>query len=119
MSVPKTFSLSQANALLPKLKSMINTANQEITTKAEALANAYAVYEKSEQEMNLVTASKSSKVESANDNNYSELRQCRLKFQDTIESLSLAKKTYMQALNFWYDEITDTGVIKRYKIRTT
>ncbi len=94
---------------------MLGTANQELTIKAEALANAYAVYEKSEQEMTMVTAGKVSKTEALNENadDYSKLRECRLNFQDTIESLSQAKKNYIQALNFWFEEITDTGVILR------
>jgi hypothetical protein len=107
MSIQRTFSFPEASALLPKLKTMLKTANQELTAKADVLANAYVYYEKCEQEMNNIDTS------SNPDNNFADLRQCRLSFQAAIESLSQAKQDYLKTLNFWFDEISDTGVILR------
>jgi len=113
MSAQRTFSLSQANALLPELKTMLKTANQELTVKAEVLANAYVYYEKCEEEMSTTKPAHSSKADAGNKSGFSDLRQCRLNFQAAIESLSQAKQDYLHTINFWFDEITDTGVILR------
>jgi len=115
MSAQQTFSFAQASALLPKLKTMLKAANQELMAKAEILANAYVYYEKCEQEMNKVKPGQSSRT-NANDgvsDSFADLRQCRLNFQAAIESLSQAKQDYVQAINLWFDEISDTGVILR------
>jgi len=115
MPAQKTFSLAQANALLPELKTMLLQANQEITKHAEILANAYAVHESCEQAMSTVKAVKVTNSESSQnqDDNLAELRKCRLNFQSSIESLSQAKQNYIQTLNFCLEEISQTGVILR------
>src|SRR5271156_6842513 len=111
MPAAKIFTLAEANALLPQLKTMLSSANQDLTEKAETLANAYAINENCEQEMSKVKVVKASK--SDNENSLSALRECRLQFQASIESLEQAKKSYIQALNFWLEEISQTGVILR------
>jgi hypothetical protein len=113
--MPKTFTLAQANALLPELKTMLATANQEITKNAEILANAYAVHENCEQAMSKIKAIKVTSGDSSKnkDDNLAELRDCRLNFQSSIEALSQAKQNYIQTLNFWLEEISQTGVILR------
>ncbi len=115
MSAHKTFTLAQANALIPELKTMLAEANQEITKNAEILANAYAVHESCEQAMSKVKPIKVTGSSSSEDkdDNLAELRNCRLNFQSSIESLSQAKQNYIQTLNFWLDEISQTGVILR------
>jgi hypothetical protein len=115
MSTQRTFNFPEAKALLPKLKTMLKIANQELAAKAEILANAYVYYEKCEQEMNKVKPALSSRPDmgTERDDGFADLRQCRLNFQAAIESLSQAKQEYVQTINFWFDEITDTGVILR------
>jgi hypothetical protein len=111
MPLAKIFTLAEANALVPELKTMLATANQELTEKAETLANAYATHEGCEKEMSKVKVVKASKND--NENSLSTLRECRLNFQASIESLEQAKKSYIQTLNFWLEEILQTGVILR------
>ncbi len=104
MSVQRIFSLEEANALLPKIRMMLVKANEELAARGKTLTHAHAVYEKCEQEMNLIKPLS---------DGFLDLRQCRLNFQLAIESLTEAKQNYLQAINFWFEEITDTGVILR------
>ncbi len=115
MSIQRTFSFSEASALLPTLKTMLKAANQELALQTDMLASAYAYYENCEKEMNDIKPTRSSQitVDSPPENNFAQLRQCRLNFQAAIESLSQAKQDYIKTLNFWFDEISDTGVILR------
>ncbi len=111
MPVSKIFTLAEANALLPQLKAMLSSANQELTEKAETLANAYAQNEDCEKEMSKVKVVGANKNDS--ESSLATLRECRVNFQASIESLEQAKKSYINALNGWLDEISQTGVILR------
>lgn len=114
MAAQRTFSLAEAHALIPTLKTMLAAANQDLRSKAEALASAYVAYEKAEKEMNKSMPNRTATRDTATDTtDFSVLRQSRLTFQSAIETLAQAKQNYMQALNFWFDEITDNGVILR------
>jgi len=115
MTQAQTFTLIEANALIPKLKTMLATANQELTENAEILANAYAAHEKCEQEMSKIKAVKVTSGESSDTDSdgLAALRQCRLNFQSSIEALSQAKENYIRVLNYWLEEISETGVILR------
>ena len=90
MPAAKIFTLAEANALLPELKTMLSSANQELTEKAETLANAYAMHENCEHEMSKVKVVKTSK--SGAETNLSLLRNVRLNFQESIEALEQAEK---------------------------
>ncbi len=115
MPAHKTFTLAQANALLPKLKALLLEANKEITKNAETLADAYAVHDRCEEAMGKIKPVKViSNNNSANEHDHiNKLRDCRLNFQSSIESLSQAKQNYLETLNYWLEEITQTGVILR------
>lgn len=108
MTVIKTFTLAQANDLLPELKSMLSAANQDLSDKSEVLAHAYALHENCEDNMSKVKA-----IKTDGEEEFSALRECRLNFQISIESLTQAKEDYVQALNFWLEEIAQTGVVLR------
>jgi hypothetical protein len=111
MTDVKIFTLAEANILLPKLKTMLLSANRELTAKAESLAEAHVINEKCEKEMSKVKTVKGNGDQ--NDSDLSHLRECRAKFQESIISLAQAKEEYIDTLNFWLEEITETGVILR------
>ncbi len=117
MSTKKpTFTLAQANELLPKLKRMLLAANKELDQKANILADAYAQHERCEQEMDKVKAVKTpGQIDQSSENipNFDRLRKCRLNFQTSIEGLYQAKQSYLETLNYWLEEISQTGVILR------
>jgi hypothetical protein len=108
MSATKIFTLAEANALLPELRKMLSNANRDIIDKAETIAHAFAMQDSCEQEMSKVKVSRNN-----SESSISTLRECRLNFQASIESLEQAKKSYIQTLNFWLDEISQKGAIVR------
>lgn len=107
----KIFTLAEANELLPKLKTMLFNANRELTEKAESLAEAHVINEKCEKEMSKVKTVKATGNQI--DSDLSNLRECRSQFQESITALAQAKEEYIDTLNFWLEEISQTGVILR------
>lgn len=111
MTAIKTFTLSEANELIPKLKTLLLAANREIDVKAEAFSNAHFSNQDIEKEMDRIRAIE---IENTEDESaLAELRNCRLKFQESIEELVIAKEEYVDTLNYWLEEISETGVILR------
>jgi len=107
----KTFTLAEANELLPALKVILLSANKDLSEKAETLANADIAHENCERAMSKVKVVKGSNED--NNSGLSELRECRLNFQASIACLTQAKETYIDTLNFWLEEVSQTGVILR------
>jgi hypothetical protein len=89
MSRVKTFTLSEAQALVPELRQSIERANVELEKIAGAIEVASRRYETVEK----VLASSNT--------------------DSTVEALSQLQNRYLDRFNFWVDRITATGVVLR------
>jgi hypothetical protein len=103
MQSQKTFNIEEARALLPQLRDMLQSANDELLELSEVVADANAIYEQCEQQLEQFDVAE----------HLPELRAARAQFQSAIETLSKAQHSYVSRLNHWIDTITDTGVVLR------
>jgi hypothetical protein len=99
----KVFSLEEARALVPMLREYLNQANEELADKLELVTAANQCYEQIEKEMD----------ELGETGEIEQLRAVRARFQDAIQTLSQTQNAYVSRLNYWVDQITETGVILR------
>jgi len=111
MVIQRTFSLEEAQKMLPQLRAMLLLANDELAEHERTLASTSKNYERSSQAM---AAVKPVRPDVAG---VSELRAQRTKFEHAIEDFSLAQQQYIDCLNDWIERISAQGVILR-DIRT-
>lgn len=103
MQSHETFNIDEARALLPELRHMLKSANDELLELSLVVADAAAKYEQCEQQLEDLDVAE----------HLPELRAARAEFQVMIETLSKAQHAYVSRLNFWIDAITEKGVILR------
>lgn len=103
MQSQKTFNIDEARALLPELRHMLQSANDELLELSHVVADANAKYEQCERKLE----------DSDVAEHLPELRAARAEFQCAIEVLSKAQHAYVSRLNHWIDAITGTGVVLR------
>ncbi|PWT96671.1 MAG: hypothetical protein C5B53_09185 [Candidatus Melainabacteria bacterium] len=107
MVIQRTFSLEEAQSMLPRLRAMLLLANDELKEYERNLASTSKNYERSSQAMAAVQPLKSDV------SGVSQLRAERTRFEHAIEDFSLAQQQYIDCLNDWIERISDQGVILR------
>jgi hypothetical protein len=107
MSNSSTFSLSQAQALLPRLREQLSKANDELDSISIKIAAASQECEEAEIALMAV---KTKNVEVAD---LTALRDARQRYESSIDSLTSAKREYLECFERWMVEITECGVILR------
>jgi len=107
MQNPGTFSLKQAQAMLPRLREQLSKANDELDSISIKIAAASQECEAAEQALVVVKATSGDVAE------LSALREARQRYEGSIDRLTTAKKEYLECFERWMIEITDSGVILR------
>jgi hypothetical protein len=107
MVIQHTFSLEEAQKIVPQLRAMLKLANDELAEHERNLASTSTTYEQSSQAMAAI------KPIEPDVSGVSELRAQRIKFEHAIEDFSLAQQQYIDCLNDWIERISAQGVILR------
>ncbi|MBX9951384.1 MAG: DUF2203 domain-containing protein [Candidatus Obscuribacterales bacterium] len=107
MSTSATFSLSQAQALLPRLKEQLSQANDELDSISIKIAAASQECEEAEEALMAVKTNAGDVVE------LTALRDARQRYESSIDALTSAKREYLECFERWMIEITECGVILR------
>jgi len=107
MQQPDIFSLSQARAMLPRLKELLSKANDELDSISIKIIAASEQCEAAENELAAVKTSTGEVAE------LSHLREARKRYEESIDALTTSKKEYLECFERWMIEITDCGVILR------
>jgi hypothetical protein len=107
MVMHRTFSLEEAQTMLPQLRAMLMLAKDELAEHERKLASTSKNYERSTQAMASVRPLR------PDVGGVSELRAQRTKFEHAIEDFSLAQQEYIDCLNDWIERISAQGVILR------
>jgi hypothetical protein len=108
MDTQRTFSLREAQRMLPELRALLLSAKDQLDELASKVETANKIYEQCSQDLDSLKPTKS-KVK--------ELRAQRARFQQAIDDLSLAQQQYIDCLSTWIERISAEGVILR-DIRT-
>jgi hypothetical protein len=107
----KTFSLAEAQNLLPQLKAMLHLAKDELAEHGRNVESAAKDYDRTGKVLAAL------KPASREVSDVSELRAHRADYQKSIERLSQAQQHYVDCLETWIERISSQGVILR-DIRT-
>lgn len=107
MNQPGTFSLTQARAMLPRLRELLSKANDELDSISIKVIAASQECEAAEEDLASVKTSSGAVAELA------QLREARKRYEESIAALTTAKKEYLECFERWMIEITDEGVILR------
>lgn len=124
---PKFFTLEEAQKVLPTIRELIVTANAELERLADDLLEANERCHRLERKL---TASKIMNVSRNNTNELSASRQgkrtasinkevelgdeeAEMRFEAAADELATLKNNYDKRLNYWFDKITEQGVILR------
>ncbi len=107
MSETATFSLDQAQALLPQLRKQLSQANDELDSISIRIAAASEECEAAEEALVAV------KTTSGDVADLAPLREARARYESSIDQLTSAKREYLECFERWMIEITDCGVILR------
>ncbi len=107
MSNSASFSLKEAQALLPRLKELLSKANDELDQISITITSASQECELAEEALMNV------KTNTGDVADLSHLREARHRYEATIDQLTSAKKAYLECFERWMIEITDCGVILR------
>lgn len=99
-----TFTLNEAQALIPTLKKLFIHANEELAEIASELERVNKLYTDAEKKMDLP---------SPPDETVESLRLRRSDFQDAISELSRVQNWYVDRVECWVDKISSYGVIIR------
>ncbi|HIN63976.1 MAG TPA: DUF2203 family protein [Candidatus Obscuribacterales bacterium] len=107
MSNSSTFSLPEAQALLPRLREQLSQANDELDSISIKIAAASQECEEAENALMAVKTNAGDVVE------LTALRDARQRYESSIDSLTSAKREYLECFERWMIEITECGVILR------
>lgn len=107
MSETGTFSLHQAQSMLPRLREQLSKANDELDSISIKVAAASEECEAAEEALVAV------KTTSGDVTDLTPLRDARARYEASIDSLTSAKREYLECFERWMIEITDSGVILR------
>jgi hypothetical protein len=115
MAEEKYFTLEEARALLPELRSILTQANEELDLHAEKIQELNRNYEMAEKELDACQLpSKSSDAPNQDsDSSIERFRKLRADFESCIEELSREQSEFLRRLEFWVDKIDKHGVILR------
>jgi hypothetical protein len=103
----KTFSLEEARSLLPKVRQMLTEANEQVESFVDRLEEANLQHLQIESRMSELKTDETASSE------HIELRDCRAKFQESIQRLSQIQREYVQCMTMWVDAITEMGIVLR------
>ncbi len=107
MSETGIFSLTQAQAMLPRLREQLSKANDELDSISIRIAAASEECEAAEEALVAV------KTTSGDVADLALLREARGRYEASIDQLTSAKREYLECFERWMIEITDGGVILR------
>jgi len=103
----KTFTLDEARSLLPKVRGMLTQANMELESFVDRLEEANVQHLQIESRMAQL------KTDEPPNSEHMELRDCRTKFQESIQRLSQIQQEYVQCMTMWVDALGDMGIMLR------
>ncbi|MCC7528006.1 MAG: DUF2203 domain-containing protein [Candidatus Melainabacteria bacterium] len=107
MSETGTFSLDRAQSMLPRLREQLSQANDELDSISIRVAAASEECEACQEALVAV------KTRSGDVTDLAPLRDVRARYEASIDRLTSAKRQYLECLERWMIEITDSGVILR------
>lgn len=115
MDVEKYFSLEEARALIPELRTILAQANEELDRHADVIHALNLRYEAAEKELDSCQLpSKAEAGEAAqSEKSMERFRKLRTDFESVIEELTREQSEFLRRLEFWVDKIHSRGVILR------
>lgn len=100
----RLFTLEEARALIPHLRGLIQSANDDLEVILKTLERANQDFDQAESRLDRA---------GSRDEPNERLRACRAGYELAVENLSVAQKEYMERLDMWLIKIADTGVVLR------
>lgn len=108
------FTIEEARALLPELRSLLSQANEELESSAEKIQQLHHRYEFAEKQLDHSQLPSKSGAENSESQASLELyRKARADFESCIEELTREQTEFLRRLEFWVDKISSHGVILR------
>lgn len=116
MAEEKYFTLEEAHALLPELRSILAEANKELDRYSKRVQELNENYEQAEKRLGACQPPGRSLGNEEQDNSNNDLeqfRKLRSDFESCIEELAREQSEFLRRLEFWVDKIDSHGVILR------
>lgn len=104
----RIFTVEEARALLPELRSLLSQANRDLDSRAESLEVLNDRYRISEAALDGLAM-----PDDDDENSLLEFRRLRSEFELAVNELSTAQREYLSCYEFWVDSISSHGVIIR------